>query len=105
VRRFNATHPDIEATFVPGPWSQALLEQLIVQVAGGAAPDVGTLRGVTVGPILESLSVDLTPYIQRDRYPLNWSCLGLVDTVSVTPLTLGFPLVCCGTTEFRSLPG
>lgn len=71
VRRFNATHPDIEATFVPGPWSQALLEQLIVQVAGGAAPDVGTLRGVTVGPILESLSVDLTPYIQRDRYPLN----------------------------------
>ncbi len=71
VRRFNATHPDIEVTFVPGPWSQALLEQLIVQVAGGAAPDVGTLRGVTVGPILESLAVDLTPYIQRDSYSLN----------------------------------
>ena len=35
----------------------------------------------------------------------GWSCLGLVDTVSVTPLTLGFPLVCFGTTESRSLPG
>ncbi len=71
VRRFNESQSDIRVTFVPGPWSQALLEEVIVQVAGGVAPDVATLRGITVGPNLEQIAVDLTPFIERDGYDMN----------------------------------
>jgi multiple sugar transport system substrate-binding protein len=91
VRRFNAIHPDIEVTYVPGPWSQALLEQLIVQVAGGAAPDVASLRGVTVGPILEQIAVDIAPFIQRDKYSLSRFMPVTLDLASRNGRVYGLP--------------
>lgn len=91
VRRFNESQSEIEVTFVPGPWSQALLEQLIVQVASGVAPDVATLRGVTVGSALQQMAIDLTPFIERDQFSLDRFLPGSLNLATRDGKIYGFP--------------
>ena len=80
VDRFNQTHPDIDVVYEVGHGGA---QKILVEIAGGAAPDVFFWWEHLLGPVAEKGAIiDLSPYIKDvnldEYFPLfaNWQYNG-----------------------------
>jgi multiple sugar transport system substrate-binding protein len=69
--QFQSQHPGLEAEFLPV--TDPYMNKLQGMIAAGQAPDIFLLDPNQVSPIAMAtrrMSIDLTPYVRRDKYDL-----------------------------------
>ena len=98
VDRFNAEHTDIEVRFTPSGTGGGAdyAERLAVLRAGGNSPDVFTGFADKLGFILNGWTLDLTPFVERDRaeldiddfFPGVWSTFAREGRIYGIPFTV-----------------
>ncbi len=96
IARFQELHPDIEVQSLPSGTGGGpdYAEKLAVLRASGSAPDVFFGSTDKLGYILKGWTLDLTPYVNRDRAALKINTFfpGVWDTFNRGGRIYGIPL-------------
>jgi len=80
IARFEKAYPNIKVHAERAPSGNPYLEKVLTQIAGNSAPDVIFVSSDDIITFAKKgLLMDLNPYIQKDKFPINQFYQGLVN--------------------------
>ncbi len=89
VANFNTSHPDIEVQIVDFPGKS--IDTVLTRLAAGEQMDIGAFHQNLSNLMWMGHTLELTPLIQKDRFPLNVFRPGSLQCTTYNGRILGLP--------------